>query len=348
MTLTAPDSAALPERMRTILFTVVEEHIETAQPVSSRSTAGRSSLELSSASVRSLMGELTERGLLQQPHVSAGRVPTAPAYRLYVDALLESPRRDIGDIDPRAGAGYGPLDPPGGPEDFMRQATELLTRATGQVGFCMGRPAEEMVLERIHFARVSSERVMALLVSHGRVIQTRLIDEADSDTRTLERIGAKLSELAAGLSLADARQRLGAAIESDRQLSDRLQRKVIVLGWESLGRSTEAELYVGDKNRLLANPEFADVERLREVLTALEEKQRMLRLLDKVLSARTGVVIGDELDDPGVRECALVGAPLGHSPETGGLGVIGPVRMDYDLVIAAVRYVSERMNRYFC
>ena len=346
MTPMAADPTALPERLRAILFAVVEEHIETAQPVASRSTAERSALELSSARVRSLMGELTEMGLLNQPHVSAGRVPTPPAYRLYVDTLLESlPLREV---EAPPGSSYGAFEPHGDPEDFMRQATDLLTRATGQVGFCLGRPAEEMVLESVHFARVSSERVMALLVSHGQVIQTRLIEEADADTRTLERIGARLSELAAGLTLADARLRLASAIESDRQLSDQLQRQVIVLGWESLGRSTEAELFVGDKNRLLANPEFADVERLRDVLSALEEKQRMMRLLDKVLSSRMGVAIGDELDDPGVRECALVAAPLGHSPETGGLGVIGPVRMDYDLVIAAVRYVSERMSRYFC
>ena len=332
----------LSDRMRTILFAVVAEHIETAQPVASRSTARRSGLSLSSASVRSLMGQLTELGLLVQPHVSAGRLPTSQAYRLYVDGLLE------GLAAGRLGAGpsYDLGEPVSGLDEFMKRAADLLSEATGQLGFYLGRPAEEVVLESIHFTRVSSERVMALLVSHGRVIQTRVLAESESDRRTLERVSARLSELACGRTLAEARSRLAAAIELDRALSDELQHKVLVLGWESLARAHEAELYVSDRNRLLAHPEFENVARLRDVLTALEEKERMMHLLDKVLTAGTSVAIGDELDDPGVRECALVTASLGHA--AGGLGVIGPVRMPYERVIPAVRSLSERVSDTLC
>ena len=298
----------LTERMRAILFAVVSEHIETALPVASRSTASRSGLRLSPASVRALMGQLTERGLLAQPHVSAGRLPTSQAYRLYVDALLE------GLAAGRLGSGpsYELGEPVSGLDEFMRRAADLLSEATGQLGFYLGRPAEEVVLEGIHFTRVSSERVMALLVSHGSVIQTRVLAESESDRRTLERVSARLSELACGRTLAEARARLAAAIELDRALSDELQQKVLVLGWESLARH-EAELYVSDRNRLLAHPEFENVARLRDVLAALEEKERMMNLLDKVLTSGTSVAIGDELGDPAVRECALVTASLGHA-----------------------------------
>jgi heat-inducible transcriptional repressor len=332
----------LTERMRAILFAVVAEHIETAQPVASRSTASRSGLGLSPASVRALMGQLTERGLLAQPHVSAGRLPTSQAYRLYVDALLE------GLAAGRLGNGptYELGEPVSGLDEFMRRAADLLSEATGQVGFYLGRPAEEVVLEGIHFTRVSSERVMALLVSHGRVIQTRVLTESDSDTRMLERVSARLSELACGCTLAEARSRLAASIEMDRALSDELRKKVLVLGWESLARANEAELYVSDRNRLLAHPEFENVARLRDVLAALEEKERMMNLLDKVLTSGTSVAIGDELGDPAVRECALVTASLGHA--AGGLGVIGPVRMPYERVIPAVRSLSERVSDTLC
>lgn len=334
-------SLELSERMRAILFAVVSEHIETAQPVASRSTASRSGLKLSSASVRSLMGQLTELGLLAQPHVSAGRLPTSHAYRLYVDALFEG----LADHSLGEGPHYDLGAPVSGPDEFMRRAADLLSEATGQLGFYLGRPAEEVVLERIHFTRVSSERVMALLLSHGSVIRTRVLSESASDGRTLERISERLSELACGRSLAEARSRLATAIEMDRALSDELQQKVLVLGWESLARH-EAELYVSDRNRLLAHPEFENVARLRDVLAALEEKERMMNLLDKVLTAGTSVAIGDELDDPGVRDCALVTAPLGHA--AGGLGVIGPVRMHYERVIPAVRSLSERVSDTLC
>jgi heat-inducible transcriptional repressor len=329
--------------LRATLFAVVEEHIETAQPVASRSTARRSAIGFSPASVRSYMAELTELGFLSQPHVSAGRIPTDIAYRLYVDQLLHA----------QAGRALarGPIaleETAGSVTEFMQRATDLLSRVTGQVGFCLGRPAEEMVLERIHFTRLSSERILALLVSRGRVAQTRLIDEAECDARTLEHISARISETVAGLTLAEARSRLASTIEFERALSDELRKKLFVLGWEGLARTSEVELYVGDRGGLLAQPEFNDVEQLRHLMGALEEKERMMRLLDQVLRAETGVGIGEELHDPGVRACALVAAPLGAMPGAGGVGVIGPVRMRYDVVIPAVRYVSERVSQYLC
>ncbi len=334
----------LPERLRRVLFTVVEAYIQTAEPVASRLAAKSSGLELSPATVRALMAELTELGHLNQPHVSAGRVPTESAYRLYVDALLEA--EPPADFAPEAAYRFAGGD--GSATGLMQQAADLLARATGQVGFYLGHPVNQVVVEHIHFVRVSSERVMALLVSGTKVVRTRVFEEKDCDPRTLERVSAKLSEIVGGLTLAAARARLAAAIEVDRALSDQLQRKVFVLGWESLAYGDEAQLYLSDRVRLLEQPEFADVARLHELLCALEEKERMMHLLDQVLRAEISVAIGAELDDPGVRSCALVTAPLGAPPGIGGLGVIGPVRMRYDRVIPAVRYVSERVTDYLC
>lgn len=337
---------ALSERQKAILFAVVREHIETAQPVASRSTARRSGLRLSPASVRTAMAELSERGYLSQPHVSAGRVPTDQAYRLYVDALLGGPPSRLSDPE-----GESLLDLPGegdlsGELELMQHAADLLSRVTGQVGFYLGRPAEETVLERLQFTRVSGERVLALLVSRTRVIQTRLIEDSDCDARMLEKVSAGLSEIVCGLTLSEARARLASTIELERAASDELRRKIFVLGWEGLARAAEAEWYLGDRQALLRQPEFADVARLRELLVALEEKERMVRLLDQLLQARAIVAIGSELADPGVRSCSLVALPLGASPYGGGLGVIGPVRMPYDRVISAVRYVSERVSHH--
>jgi heat-inducible transcriptional repressor len=122
---------------------------------------------------------------------------------------------------------------------------------------------------------------------------------------------------------------------------------VLALGALSVAGGPEVSLYLADKVHLLAQPEFAQVERLRALLAAVEEKERMVRLLDKILRAEAlAVNIGDELDDPNIRECALVTAPLGDSPALGGLGVLGPVRMPYDKVIPLVRSLSLLVNRY--
>jgi heat-inducible transcriptional repressor len=202
-----------------------------------------------------------------------------------------------------------------------------------------------MRLAALRFVRVSSDRVMALLVSEGDVVRTRLLDERECDQRKLDRISGALSRLVAGLTLEDARARLLAEIDGDRAQHDALWRKLVALGRLGLEVEVEAELYVGDRTRMLEQPEFEDSQRLRELVRALDEKQRMLALLDNVLTAGSlRVVIGEELGDPGVARCAVVAEPVGGARHRGGLGVIGPVRMRYDRVIPVVRYVSGKLG----
>jgi len=137
------------------------------------------------------------------------------------------------------------------------------------------------------------------------------------------------------------------ALERDRSRRGRLWPKVLALGAMSVAGGPDANLYLADKVHLLAHPEFADVERLRDLLSAIEEKERMIQLLDRILQAEVlEVSIGAEIDDPDIRECALVAAPLGDSPALGGLGVLGPVRMPYGRVIPLVRSLSTLVNRY--
>jgi heat-inducible transcriptional repressor len=301
--------------MREVALSVLEEYIKTALPVASASVARRSVMSVSPATVRATMAELTDLGLLSQPHSSAGRVPTDRAFRLYVDHLMgDASRMDLVPSD----VGRDLAKPAGDVEEFIRHAADLLSEATGQLGFFLSAAPGQIPLQHVHFVRVSTERVTVLLVMAGGGVQTRIIEERDSDQRTLDDASTRLSELVAGCTLGEARARLVGA---------------------------EAELYVGDKNPLLSHPEFSDAHLLRKVLCALEEKQRVMRLLDKIIQADVlSVVIGSELEDPSIQECAVVTAPLGDPPAYGGLGVIGPVRMRYDRVIPVVRYVSEQVT----
>ncbi len=332
----------LPQRLSEVLLAVLRGYVVSGQPVGSRDAREQSGLTVSSATVRGAMAELMDLGLLEQPHTSAGRVPTDAAFRLWVDQLLHDPMH--GGAVPRELARE--LDAPvAAPEDCLRRAADVLTHVTGQLGFCLALEGERLRLACLRFVRVSSERVMALLVSDGDVVRTRLFDERECDQRRLDRISSSLSRLVAGLSLEEARARLAAEIDGDRAQRDALWRKLLSLGRLGLEVEVEAELYVGDRTRMLNQPEFEDSHRLREVLRALDEKQRMLVLLDKVLT--TGalrVVIGEELGDPGVARCAVVAEPVDSLPLRGGLGVIGPVRMRYDRVIPVVRYVSGKLG----
>lgn len=328
----------LPARMREVLLCVVGEYIATGQAVGSQAALRLSDLDVSAATVRASMSELMEAGLLAQSHASAGRRPTDAAFRLWVDYLLGEPE----------GARPLPLDlgePGGDLDDYLRHAADLLSQATGQLGFLVGPRLDQQHLERVQFVRVSHERVMALLVSGSRMVRTRLIEESESDQRALDRVSTRLSAIVAGQTLEQARRKLHDELRRERSRGDAAVRAWRKLSTAGLRADDAPQLYVADRTALLGQPEFSDVEQARRLLSTLEEKERMLRLLDKIVRADDlRVVIGEELDDPDVRSCAVVTARLGDSPPIGGIGVIGPVRMRYDRVIPLVRGVSERVG----
>ena len=342
------DVPELSPRQHVLLRALVEEYITTAEPVASAQVVRDRSVSISSATARSVMAQLTELGLLTQPHTSAGRVPTALAFRHYVDSILSESSGPDAEIDATAAALASALaESAGQVEALLRRAADLLSESTGQLGFFVAARPAHVILRHVHLVRLSSERVMALLVSERGLVQSRIFEERETDSRELERVAARLSEFIAGYTLAQARTRLTDALERDRSRSGRLWPKVLVLGAMSVAGGPDANLYLADKVHLLAHPEFADVERLRDLLSAIDEKERMIHLLDRVLQAEVlEVSIGTEIDDPDIRECALVTAPLGESPALGGLGVLGPVRMPYGRVIPLVRSLSTLVNRY--
>ena len=187
----------LPVRTREVLLCVIGEYIATGQAVGSKSALLQSDLDVSPATIRATMNELMEAGLMAQLHPSAGRTPTDAAFRLWVDFLLgESEGLHSGS---RVEVTLG--EPEGAVDDYLRRAADLLSQATGQLGFFVGLELEQQRLQRVHFVRVSSDRVMALLVSDGGLVRSRLIEEAESDQRALDKISTRVSELVGGRSL---------------------------------------------------------------------------------------------------------------------------------------------------
>jgi heat-inducible transcriptional repressor len=337
------DISQLEYRQHRVLRAVIEQYIETAQPVSSGQVYRTCDLGVSPATIRNEMVRLTELGLLSQPHTSAGRVPTEAAFRRYVDELLT--RDDSFEVAP--GLVSALAESSGEVGALLRSAADLLSASTGQLGFFLAAGPDHVIVRHARLVRLSAERVMALVVSERGVVQSRILEESETPPRELERIGERLSEFIAGSTLSEARARLARALEEDRTRGDRLWRKVLALGTISFQGLSEVSLYVGDRAHLLDLPEFAHVERLRELLSAIEEKERMVQLLDRVLEAQVREVrIGAEIGDPEMRACALVTAPFGDSPALGGLGVLGPVRMPYGRVIPLVRSLSLHVNRY--
>jgi heat-inducible transcriptional repressor len=334
---TAP--ALLSERQGSVLRAVVSCFVGEAAPVASETIAALLPVHLSPQSVRNTLAELEELGLVDKPHRSAGRVPTARGMRAFVDHLL--PLRELGSFEKRDLEGC--LE---GGASLDQSASRLLSERTRLLGFVVPPRIEEMVLRHLSFARLSSERVLAVLVSESGRAHHRVVEHAgQGDQAELDRMAAALCERLAGRSLREIRSRLVAEAAALRTRADLLLERLVrdlPLGADA----SEQDVVIATRLALLDQPEFQDPARFRALLRAVEDKQRLLALLDQILDAHgVRVAFGAELGEQELDGLAFVAARYGRPGATSGtLGVIGPGRMDFARVIPLVRYVSQLLS----
>ena len=335
----ADDSGpVLSPRQGEVLRAVVGAWVGHAQPVASETVAQLLPVAWSPATVRSTLAELAELGLLTKAHVSAGRFPTEEGLRFYVRRLL-GPRR-LGSDEMRELSSHVA---DGDPQQVLHSASRLLSERTRQLGFVVVPRIAEVEIRHVSLVRLSTERVLAVLVTReGAALRRVLEDEGSHDQAELDRMAAMLSESLAGGTLREARERLARESHALRSEADRLRERALRLARAALARSAgegEADLVIATHLAVLDQPEFQDPDRLRELFRAIEARERLIAVVDEVLGP-SGVTVrlGAEVPEPVLRHCALVAAPWG---ETGALGVIGPSRMDYARVITLVGYLSQ-------
>ena len=328
---------ALSERQDLVLRAIVAAYIADAAPVGSRSVSHVVPVHLSSASIRNTMAELGELGLLEKPHRSAGRVPTALGLRSFVDRVEP---RGLGEFEQRDLAGsVGAADP----DALMHTASRLLSERTRQLGFVMAPRLDRVALRHVSLVRLSSRRVLVVLVAETGAALRRIIDDEQSgDQPELDRLAAALSELAVGRTLAEVRDALAREVRALRSRAHSALARAVWLGWRALeGQGEEAgDLVIATRLALLDQPEFRDPSRVRELFRAVEDGESLLRVVEKVIGAGgLTVALGEELGEPELRQLAFVVAPFGQGD--GVLGVVGPWRMDYARVMALVAYLSR-------
>jgi heat-inducible transcriptional repressor len=334
----------LSEREQTVLSALVRAYVGEAGPVGSTRLSHTLPVKLSSASIRATMTHLMDLGLIEQPHTSAGRVPTEAGLRLFVDQLLEHP--EVGPWQQRAIR----RELGGAASDASLQlASDLLSQLTRQVGFAVLPRLDRVALRHLSLIRVSSERVLVVLVSRAGVTYQRFIRDSDfGDQRALERLEAELNRRIAGHTLPALR----GILEDERAaLRDRARVRLRAMSAtvDELEREArvEADVLVAGRTPLLDQPEFRDPERLRGLLEALETRETLLAFVDRVLeSRRVAVTFGGEVDAvPELRNCAVVSAGCTGGGEPLGLvGVLGPSRMDYPRVVSLVELLSELVS----
>ena len=339
----------LDTRSRAILKEIIRVHVDTGKPVSSRTLFKSSRFDLSPASIRNIMADLTDGGYLAQPHTSAGRVPTDRAYRLYIDELVRHRRvtegvRDQVDSDLASA----------GPEvtGLFQTASRLLSHLSGEVGFVVAPDALHTVLRSLRFLSVAPGKVLVVQINDPDVVISRVIETGGEYTaRELESASERFSREYAGLTLHEVRRRLVSELAEERTAFDGALGRALELARLALdSRDGDEKVYVEGASKLFDKPEFADVESLKRVFRAFDERTRLLDLVTRYLDSReTCVVLGSEVSltsDP--RLSAVLTSYGSGETLTGMLGVIGPARREYPRVIPVVellgRALTERLE----
>lgn len=331
----------LGDRDTRVLKTVVAQYIASGEPVGSRTVAKISGLGLSPASIRNLMMELEERGFLQQPHTSAGRLPTPKGFRYYVDQIL--PIQELGPaVREKIQAAFAP--PGGEPGDLFRQASRVLSAVSGHPALVLAPRPQGMRLKHVQFIRLSADGVLTVLVSQDNQVQTRFVrGEMHYSQDLLDRFSHYLNELCQNLTLGESRQRILAKMEEDKSLFDKMVSQALSLSRQALQNDDEEELYIEGTSQILDYPEFAeDVAKMRTMFQAFEEKSRLITLLDQTLAAQGVQIIISPGEHFPEMQLSLVASSYGSqlSP-LGCLGIIGPMRMDYARLVPIVRYTAS-------
>jgi heat-inducible transcriptional repressor len=339
------ETRTLSPRRQALLLAVVQEFISTAAPVGSHQIVAHHSIGVRGAMVRSMMAELEDTGYLSHPHTSAGRVPTDKAYRLYVDRLLESSHigfQDRAQIELHYSSHARDLG------QIMRDTPRLLALLTGQAAMVMAPRLEAMVLEQVNFIRLRDHQVLAVFVAAAGSVYQHLVETPrDHSQEVLDRMARYLNESLAGRTLDETRRWIEQRLREERAAYDSFMREALALGEIVAEHVRRAEVFVEGSAKALDQPEFANPERMRELLRALDDKTALLELLERALEQeRLMVSIGSENYDPRLSGLSVVAAPYvtGSTP-IGSLAIVGPVRMDYERVIPLVEYAARALSR---
>jgi heat-inducible transcriptional repressor len=334
-------------RHRAILMALIRTYIGTAEPVGSKSLVEKCRLDVSSATVRSLLADLESEGYLSQPHTSAGRVPTEKAYRYYVNDLVgrqtgrekaqtERMRKALEDFS-------------GGVDEFLRWTSRVLSDLSHYAGIVLPPKRGRGLFKNISFVRISRESVLAVMVSVSGITTNKLVRmREDFNQEALDRMSTYLNHRFSGISLAEMKRKVERDIERDLNNLDKWMKAALRLSSGLFDEPEGSEVYLEGGSRFLDMPEFlTDLDAMRAVFRTFEEKRGLVALLDETINAsELTVFIGTETGMEAMKGMSLVVSAYGRKEGSlGAVGVIGPTRMDYSTVIplvgSAARAVSE-------
>lgn len=342
------DRPALSDRERTILRLVVEEFVDSAGPVGSRSLAKEGSLDLSAASIRNTMADLEDMGYLDHPYTSAGRIPTRLGYRTFVDDLMDTPElteveREM--LKMRLARLVSDTD------ELLRESTRLLSTLSNLLGIALSPRLSTGVLDRLDIVPLSGSRLMFVLSVRGGLVKTIVLGfESDLKRSEIDRVVSILNERLAGLTLREIRD---THEERVRDLKDQTGLIELVVDESAVlfSEPEEGRLEFGGTENILTQPEFQEPDDVRRLIEIIEDEDRVVQVLEDLFESDPEAVgqavirIGSETDEEEMESYSIVTSPYRLGETVGTLGVIGPTRMNYPRAVALVKNAADVINR---
>lgn len=337
-----PNDLDLDPRARQLLRTLIARHIRDGGPVGSQTLARHAGLDVSPATIRSILSDLEDSGLLSTPHTSAGRIPTAQGYRVFVDSLLQVQPLPDGELTRLRSE----LPGGSGTQSLIGSASELVSAMTHFVGVVSVPRREQFAFRHIDFVALDPQRVMAILVFADNDVQNRIIQTRRSyDAGELERIANYLNQHFAGRPLSDIRISLVQELRNARNEMEQLLSRTVELAEQALAPNDD-DMLVAGQTKLIGVQDLSDLDRLRDLFEAFSRKREILQLLERTISAPgVRIFIGEETGLAPLEGVSLVTAPYSAGGRVlGVLGVIGPTRMAYERVIPVVQATADALG----
>lgn len=335
----------LNERERRVLEAVVQNYVETAEPVGSRTIARRFGLGVSAATIRNAMSDLEEKGYLFHPHASAGRIPTDRAYRLYVDALMGSPQLSVAE---RHAIREGLHAEGTTITEILRRAAEVLGVLSQELGVAVAPSLDETVLERLDLVSVASDRLLLVLTLKSGVVRTIFVHVPGSlSPDAVANVTVVLNERLGGLTLREIRATLSARLRDSLPGAEGELLDIFLATGDQIfdvPAGAQERVVLGHTSVLADQPEFSSSDRMRGLIALTEQRDVLRRVLgQRAQAGALTITIGSE-NEPQLSQLTLVTSPYRVGPLTGVIGVLGPTRMPYEKVVALVEHTSKMVG----
>ena len=347
------DKIALDSRAEVLLAALIKEHLITGEAVGSRVLSDRFAhgYGWSPATIRNVMSDLEEAGFVEQPHTSAGRVPTDTGYRYYVDNILGEARLSRSDLKAIEQL-FAPNDTGSSPDRLMETASHVLSELSQNVAIVVSPSLADNRLNHIEFVLLPDKRILVVLVSTANIIHNKVIRVTDELTQDdLNRTARYLNTEFSGKSLLAIRAEIVELMKEEKALYDQLLQNAVLLCEHSLEgeEGVGGDVYVDGTSNILTKPDFVDIERMHDLFRTFEEKSRLIKILNECVHDAANyfgdvhVVIGREHPASSMQNCALITAPyrVGSADNVGTLSVVGPMRIEYARIMAMVNYMAR-------